>query len=348
MTRLAALLTTVALTLSPVAHAEDAESLERTLGDDHAGIEAISLYPEEIRIAILEASTHPELIVKVAALQQGSSAEFKDIMSDLEQEDQEAIWDLTRFPGLIEALVEGDIKTKREIRKILEDYPDEIHDTAIKYGRTEYDVLVDIRNLNAATGEQFEVLIESYPRKTQESYRRLIHHPEIMMLLEEDMTLTVLLGDAYERDPEGVRELSAELNLKLASEHAEELRQLSKEESQSEVSEEMLSVAEVYQRRYAYDDSEFEGPGSDDTDVEVTYYGAPYPYWFGYPRWYAVPAVLSWYITPNLRASISFYPSVRHVRYHTPFHYHASAWSKHRGRVVKVVKATPHKKRRRR
>ena len=352
MIRLAVLLTTVPFAFSSIAHAEDAETLKRTLGEDHASIEAISLYPEQIRIAILEASTHPELIVKVAVLQQSSSAEFQEIVSELDRDDQEAIWDLTRFPGLIEALVEGDIKTKREIGKILADYPAEIHDTALKYGRTEYDVLVDVSDLNAATDEWFEALIESYPRKTQESYRRLIYHPEIMELLKEDMALTVLLGDAYERDPESVRKLSAELNLKLSSERAKELRQSGEEsQEQSDVDEETLSVAEVYRKKYAYDDSEFEGPRSDDTDIEVTYYGVPYPYWFSYPRWYAVPAVhagLSWYVTPNLRASVSLHPSVRHVRYRTPFHYHTSAWSKHRGRVIKVVKTTPYKKRHRR
>ena len=331
MTRLAALLTTGIFALSPVAHAETLE---------HAGIEAISLYPEPIRIAILEASAHPELVVKVAALQQSSSAEFEAIISALDQKDQEAIWSLVRLPDLIQALVEDDIKTKGEIGKILADYPDEVHDAALKYGRTEYDVLADIKNLNSATDEQFEALIDSYPYKTQESYRRLLHHPEIMTLLKENMSLTVLLGDTYERDPKGVRKLSAALNLKLASERAADLQ------GQSDGDEETLSVAEVYQKKYAYDDSEFEGPSSDD----IAYYGAPYPYWFGYPRWYApaAHAGLSWYVAPNFRASIAFHPSVRHVRYRTPFHYHASAWSKHRGRVIKVVKTPPYKKRHRR
>ena len=338
MTRLAACLMT-AIGVIPAAFAEDAGAL-RAIGEDRAGIEAIAMYPEQIRAAILEASSHPELVVKVAALQQISSSEFEQTLSALDKEDQDAIWDLARFPKLVEALVAGDIKTKREIRGIVAEYPEDIIEAALKYGRTEYDLLVDVHRLNRDTEEQFRDLLDVYPRATQESYHTLIRHPEIMTILAEDMSMTVLLGDAYDRDPEGVRELAKALNLKLASEHAKELT-LGEETPQPPAQrDELSSVAAVYQQKYAYDASGFEGPREDVTDVEVTYYGAPYPYWFGYPGSYAVPAVhagLNWYITPRVRASVSLFPSSRYYYRHAPFRHHATRWSKaSRGRVVKA------------
>lgn len=332
------------------AHAnEKTGTAERGLGEGHAGIEAIALYPEPIRTAILEASAHPELIIKVASLQQSSSEKFEGIMSSLEREDQEAVWDLTRFPALVEALVEGDIKTKKRIRQILADYPEEIHETALKYGRTEYDLLADMQHLDEAAGKQFEGLIGSYPPATQNSYRTLVGHPEIMSILAEDISMTVLLGDAYKNDPEGVQARAAELNLKLAREHAEDLALLNDSKLSPATGEDLKDVAEVYQKKYAYDDSGFEGPGPQ--EVEVTYHGAPYPYWFGYPRWYAVPrfhAGLSWYIAPTVRASVPLFPTKRLLYRHAPFHYHARVWSKGpRGGRIKVVERPSRRHRRR-
>ena len=345
MTRLIAYLATVIFTLSIGGHADEAERLEYALGEDHAGIEAIALYPEEIRLAILEASTHPELIVKVAGLQRNSSLEFEDLMSELDNEDQEALWDLTRFPGLIDALVVRGIKTKSEIREILFDYPEEIHETALKYGRSEYDVIFEIQNLNGATQEQFASVMELYPLKTRESYGKLVMHPEIMTLLEEDMSLTVLLGDAYGKDPQGVRELAAALNLKLASDHAEDLSQFG-----NEMSEPVPAAANG--ETQIYGDSGFASSASSTTEVSVTYFGAPYSYCFGYPGWYAAPTVyagLNWYVTPRLRTSVSFYPSSYTPHRHAPGHHHAVTWSKSPSRrTVKVVSRSSKKPQRRR
>ena len=270
-------------------------------------------------------------------------------MSSLEREDQEAVWDLTRFPALVKALVAGDIKTKKQIRQILADYPEEIHETALKYGRVEYDLLAEVQRLNETAEEEFQDLMESYLPSTQKSYRTLVSHPEVMSLLAEDMSMTVLLGDAYKNDPEGVQTRAAELNLKLASEHAEELALLYEPKKPASESDELNDVAEVYEKNYAYDDSGFERPGAQ--EVGVTYNGAPYPYWFGYPRWYAVPtfhAGLRWYITPTVSGSVWLFPRTRHFYRHAPFHFHASVWSKGpRGRGVKVV-AKPSRRHRRR
>lgn len=175
-----------------------------------------------------------------------------------------------------------------------------------------------------------------------------------MSTLKEDMSLTVLLGDAYRTDPDGVKTLAAELNLKVASEHAAKLREL---ESQSEVflsptARSELTVAQEYQQKYAYDDSDFDSPDRVATDVTVSYYGTPYPYWFGYPRWYVTPDVhtsLAWYITPRLRASVSFFHPTLYVGYHAPVRHHVVTWSRYRHRPpVRIVVPGPSRRSRRR
>ena len=330
------------LTLGAAVCARDVSDLKETLGEDSAGIEAIALYPEAVRNAILEASTHPELIVKVAALQGRSSEVFEEMLSGYSQENQEAIWDLTRFPGLIDRLVEGDIKRKSEIRQILEGYPAEIHEAALTYGRTEYDLLADIHELNRSTGAQFEALLESYSGGTGESYRILLRHPEILAILNEDMNLTVLLGDTYQNDPEAVKVLAAELNLKVASEHAAKLSEQAETTIVPLVS---SSVAQEYHQKYTYDDSGFDEPDDGGAEIAVSYYGTPYPYWFGYPRWYVTPHVhtsLAWYITPRVRASVSLFPSTLYFGYSAPVRHHLVTWSKYRHRPpVRVVVRKP-------
>ena len=311
------------------------ESLE-SLEDDASGIEAIALYPEELRHAILEAAAHPELIVKVAALQEKSSAGFAELLSDYARQDQEAIWDLVRFPGLVEQLVEGDIKSKSQIGEILEDYPKKIHKKALKYGREEYDLLAEIHQLNQAAEERFAHFSADYPEEAVQSFRKLVHHPEILTILDENMRHTILLGDVYQKHPQEVRAWAAERNLELAREHATAARELA-DETEPEVDEEMEEVARDYAERYGYDASGFAGPESDG-EVEITYDHYPYPYWFGYPRWYASPywhTSLNWYITPNVYASFSLYPRLISHRFYGP-HHHIATWS--RTRIVRPVK----------
>ncbi|MDH3651462.1 MAG: hypothetical protein OEQ53_17400, partial [Saprospiraceae bacterium] len=73
--------------------------------EERESIEALVLYPGETRVAILEVSVYPELLVRVSAIQEASKDRFAGILSNLNREDQETIWDLTRYPGLVKMLV---------------------------------------------------------------------------------------------------------------------------------------------------------------------------------------------------------------------------------------------------
>lgn len=83
-------------------------------------------------------------------------------------------------------------------------------------------------------------------------------------MLEEDLSLTVLLGDAYEKDAEGVNALAADLNLRLASEHAAGLSGGNGEIGSPAYGDdaELQAVAAAYRQKYAYEDDDFEGPTS--------------------------------------------------------------------------------------
>ena len=93
------------------------------------------------------------------------------------------------------------MKTKKQIRALLVDYPQSIHAKALKYGREEYDLLVEIRASNQATQAEFDVLSADYPAGVREGAHALVGYPEVLGLLSEDLELMVLLGEAYAKDP---------------------------------------------------------------------------------------------------------------------------------------------------
>jgi len=78
------------------------ESLEE---EDIKNIDALAMYPEDTRMAILELCLHPEVLIKIKKLQHKTSEDFVSVMDEYPKETQEAVWDLTRYPDLIKQLV---------------------------------------------------------------------------------------------------------------------------------------------------------------------------------------------------------------------------------------------------
>lgn len=92
--------------------------------------QAIAQYPADIREAVCVVAGHPELLVKLARIQHQSSADFADLLDPYGRRDQEALWDLARFPGLIDKLADCDLQDEAEMDEVLAEYPAEIGVTA--------------------------------------------------------------------------------------------------------------------------------------------------------------------------------------------------------------------------
>jgi hypothetical protein len=331
-----ALAAALALLAGPVAGAARDE-LERH-GEDNEAVKAVALYPEPVRDAILEAAAHPELFVKLARIQRQSSAAFAGLLEPYARKDREALWDLARFPSLIEELADGGPRSKEQIREVLEDYPEEIRAAALQYGRQEYELLVEIAELNRRTEREFDELIDPYPPAVQESLRLLLRHPEALSALSEDLDLVILLGDAYQQDPDRVRQRLAELHLEAARKHAEGLRDRSEKYEEREVKRAARSRA----ARYDYDLDRLDDP-EDDPEVNIIYHGYwgyydyPYPYWFGYPRWYGPAgwsAYLNWWLTPHVSAGLGIEVPVvsAYVPVYRPYRYRFTGWAHYKSR----------------
>jgi hypothetical protein len=268
-----------------------------------AALEAIAPFPEPVREAICATALHPELVARVAQVQRQSSAAFARLLGPYTPAGQRAIWELVRYPRLVDELAGGGPKSEEQITEILRGYPRQVHAIALRYGLREPDLLAGIAALNRRTNRRFEELLQAYPPSTQESVRILVQYPQALGLLSSDLDLVILLGEAYRREPDRVRQQVAQMQPEGADRPTERARALAREPAYPG---EAVPAGRAA-ARYDYDLNGLEGP-DDDVEVNVVYDGYhTVPYWSGYPRWYYPPewyAGLGWYLTPRVSATI--------------------------------------------
>lgn len=286
MKTLAYTIVLIALTVSGIAQSNGQVSSHTPwTKEDSAAINALALYPDSVRMEIFTACEYPAIIVNLASLQKNSSDAFADLVSSYDKTKQEDVWNLSRYPNLIARLVEGGKKSEADIDTILKDYPPEIHDVALKYGRSEYDLLNKVDELQNNTNQQFNDIISAYPPDVQKVFTDLLQLPEVLTLLNDHLSLSVRVGDKYKRDPQWVMHKSdsnAAAQAKINAEQLNDWKQSLQQDSGAQ--QELQSAANEYAEDNGYSDSDVDAP-LDSTQVNNTAV-YPYSYWFGYPTWY--------------------------------------------------------------
>ncbi|MCB0568459.1 MAG: hypothetical protein KDC66_01785 [Phaeodactylibacter sp.] len=290
------LLLLAAILTAPLQAQDDKSMLAQLEEEEQEALEALVLYPEETRRAILEASLYPEALIKMERLQAQSRNTFEEMLESYPRSTQEVIWDVTRYPDLVRRLVAEGGGISGRIDGILEDYPEAVRDNARRAGADYYELLAEIDKLQASANRAFAGILEGYPPVAQDALRQLLDLPEVLSLLTEHISLAILVGDEYRRDPEWVIHKADSLSLEVARAQARELEDWKAElENDPQAVNELKASAEGFAEEYGYDDEYYAYP-EDDIDygrpardvVEYHYY-YHYPYWFGYPYWYAYP-----------------------------------------------------------
>lgn len=312
----------------------DAAVLNQTFAKD-SSVNALALYPKNVRDQILEVCSHPDALVRMETIQKDSKEQFKNILAKYDKTEQQKIWDITRYPGLVDSLVRGGKKSKEQINELLKSYPSEIHETTLKYGRSYFDALSQINSLNKKTDSDFESAIKEYPQQTQNALREIVKYPDIVSILGENMHTTVLVGDLYKRNPEDVRRKLDSLNIALSKQNAKELEDWKNGlEKNPEAKKEYEESAKEYAKQQGYSSGDLEVR---DPEVVVNYVVYPYPYWYGspwwwdYPHWYPYPYWYDWgfYYGPYGMTFIGFpswYFTTWYFSYY-PHHYHYNHFS---------------------
>lgn len=265
--------------------------------EDKAAVEALVMYPQTTRTAILEAAQYPELLIKVEGMQTVTSSKFQELIADLDQEKQATIYDISRYPGLLSRLALAKESGQQNIKPLLEDYPEVIHVRAREAYRNYGDLLQQIDQLQLQADQQFNELIATYPAITREAMRELIELPEVLSLLTENIRMTILVGDLHQKDPIRLQQQMDSLNVVVAEANAKELENWKESvKSDPEVRTELKSATEEFAEEYGYDDDYYdyddmyyEEEREREKYVVEQYFYYNYPYWFGFPRWYYYP-----------------------------------------------------------
>lgn len=324
------------LTILP---AQTEKALLTQLADEEKNaVEALVLYPEDVRLAILEAAKYPEVLIKMEGMQQQTSNDFEKLLESYPQELQQDIWDLTRYPDLVARLVlEGD-RSPGKIRTILNDYPDVIHQRALKVGADYYNLLERVDALQQSSQLAFQGLIAEYPPAARDAFERLTDLPEVLTILTDNIRLTILVGDIYQKDPDWVWYKADSLNLVVAQQRAQDLEEWKQSlENNPDALEELKNTADAYADEYGYDDVyyDYEDDIYYDNEVEniivERHYYHHYSYWLGYPSWYVYPRWrpypwwYDWgfYIRPTGRLVVIGFPSYYVTNW---YFYHPHHW----------------------
>jgi len=303
--------------------------------EDSAAINALALYPDSVRMEIFTACEYPAIIVNVASLQKNSSSAFADLVSSYDKTKQEAIWNMSRYPNLISRLVDGGKKSKEDIETILNDYPADIHDVALKYGRDEYDLLKKVDDLQLNTNQQFSDIISAYPADVQKVFTDLLQMPEVMTLLNDHLSLSVRVGDKYKRDPQWVMHKSDSTAAAEAKINAEQLNDWKQTlQTDSNARNDLKAASNEFATDNGYNQSDVDQPmDSNQVDNTAVY---PYTYWFGYPTWYPYeywypyPYWYDWgfYYGPYGNLVVFGFPSYYFTNWYFcyPHHWHRYPW----------------------
>lgn len=346
MQRISGLLTCLMLLYSATVPAQTTDSawLADLAVEEREALDALVLYPAETRQAILEVALYPESLIKMESIQRKAKTAFQSLLEKHPQSTQEFLWDLTRYPGLIEQLVAVRDHSSREITQVLEAYPEVIRDRATEALRFYAADLVEIDRLNRKAEAAFETLLTEYPVGVQASLRHLLDFPEVLSILTENIKLTILVGDLYVKDPQRVLQQADSLNLVVARRQAEELadwKQSLEEDPEARAQLEASAEAFKEEHDYLYDDEYYE-PAYDDIYYEEpeapevrTYYFYHYPYWFSYPHWYTYPrwrAYPYWYdwgfyFGPRRSIVVIGLPSFSFVDWYFYHPYHHYRWA---------------------
>lgn len=285
--------------LLPIAKAQQTSLLQKLSDEEQNAVEAIALYPEEQRLSILEASAHPEILVRIQSIQRNTESQFREILQGLPEEDQKMIFNLSRYPELIQTLCLDRIKKSRsKVEKLSASYPEEIRQQAIDANGRYFNTLLQINDLYDFSDQALNDILNPYPQAVKDAYQELLKLPEVMQTLSDNVSMTVLLGDLYKRQPEQLKKELDSLNVVVAEQKAKELNDWKQSlENDPDAMEEYEQAAREFARDQGYNETDYEQPIPAKYTTEVYVYNIwrPYPYWFGWPWWYSYDC---WYPYP--------------------------------------------------
>lgn len=270
------------LAVAAAAHAAPVGDLDP---DEQAVVEALAQYDAPLRAHALVAASEADVLGALVAQQQRSSDTFRRLLEPYDRNTQEDLYELARYPALVSELVEGGAKTQEELDAIAFRYPEAVAQAAARSGVEHWKLIARTDALLREEQAVFEDSIAHLSGVEQDAFRTLLGAPDLLALLAENTGVVVLLGDAYEREPDAVVAWLDEVSTDATRRGREETETLARSvEEDPELAEEVATAAAEYESETgepAY--VEPSAPHHHHTHDDLH----PYPYWVGHPWWYA-------------------------------------------------------------
>ncbi len=275
-------LTVVLLAVANPAFAVDTFfALEQSIAKNSKPVETLSLYPESVLNSVFEVAGQPGLLVKAADISQKLRNQLGSFVAQFPASDQKELWSILQYPKMVDDLVAGGVKSPDRLTRVLSRYPAGFRLPVFRLYNRAYPILYKARQLNQEIYRDLMALIQNYPAGTQEAFKKMVRFPEVLQLLDENLDLTILLGDAWKKNPGWLQSKMKDIRLKAARENAK-----SKD-----------LVKKINTPSAKYDNKPVTQPGSSSYQVssgssnrssgQVTVHNHYYPRrYYGYSSWY--------------------------------------------------------------
>ena len=258
-------------------------SLEGALSEsERDALGTLALADEHMRDAILGVSLHPRSVERIASISRDSSDQFRERMNAIPRSKQKDMWELVRYPELIDELVQGGRPARGAVAGIVSPYPESIRKVATRIVDRDFNLLNDIAHLLNDAQRETARLIASLPLSAQANFQALIDRPDLMSALADHPGLLDELSTQYREDPLETRDAFDRYHEEETLRNEQEIAQWREAiEDDPEAQAELIQSAEDFAAEEGYDSPR------EVERTEVHHYSHPYPYWFGPPHWRA-------------------------------------------------------------
>lgn len=276
----------------------DVETLRN--GFDEAegdALTTLALADESLRDAVLDASVHPDALASLSAIQERSSREFRSRLDGEERATQQDVWELSRYPELVDELVLGGRPTRGAVDDIVEGHPKRIQEIARGLALHHFSLVRDIATIREEAERENRLALASLPLSTQASFEALIERPDLLSAMLREPAVPARLARMVREDSWNARTTLDREHARLTDEREQELDDWRETiENDPEAERELRESAEQFAEDEGYEDpddyaDDYADYDADDHDrvetrTEVHHiYHHPYPWWFGPPHW---------------------------------------------------------------
>jgi len=151
-------------------------------------IQALKIYPADIRAAIAEVLQHPDVLIELEKYRQVARAQFKEILAAYPQKTQDTVRQLVPYRKLWRGLGTY-LGSEKETQDLLKAYPKNVQDLANYLLKNNPDVIGKVVDMEKKTYQQFFQIISGLNPQAQAAFKKAGQHSGILSVLSDALNL---------------------------------------------------------------------------------------------------------------------------------------------------------------